>query len=221
MALAEHAAESATIATEADARAREGVDLVAAVSGDLEHAVASAMQSLELIESLGEQVERVGAIAQTINQIASRTKILALNAAIEAGRAGGARTGLRSRGRGSREARRLHHRGSVGSAERRGETIGHAARVADTLGAATVSVSGDPRARACALALESIAATLAPVLDVAREQAGRFHAVYEETTARRVGKDPARGPRRVGRLYSRRAHPLPRLPLRGRRGPGT
>jgi hypothetical protein len=37
------------------------------------------------------------------------------------------------------------------------------------------------------VALGAIATALAPVLELAREQAGRFHALYEEVTARRGG----------------------------------
>jgi hypothetical protein len=47
---------------------------------------------------------------------------------------------------------------------------------------------GGPAARPTATALGTIAAALAPVLGLAREEAGRFHALYEEVTARRHGK---------------------------------
>ncbi len=277
-ALAQHAASSASIATEADEHARAGVDLVKAVSGDLEHAAGTALESLGLIESLGEQVTRVGAIAQAIDQIAGRTKLLALNAAIEAARAGDQGRGFavvaeevgklaasaaeaaasigsivadiqntRSQSSASSEAIRqsserlkasvdrageageafgrivsdlnqlttvigevattsaqqatvadelgasadtiaVTARSTVASARRLSDAIDRAARAADAIGAATVSAAGGHVAEASAGALESIAAALAPVFEVAREQAGRFHAVFEEATARRGGK---------------------------------
>jgi methyl-accepting chemotaxis protein len=81
-------ATSSPIAGEAEVPARQGSELVAAVSADLDRAVATATESLQLIDGLGERIHEVGTIAATINQIAGRTKLLVLNAAIEAAHAG-------------------------------------------------------------------------------------------------------------------------------------
>jgi methyl-accepting chemotaxis protein len=48
----------------------------------------------ETIEALNTQVERIGAVADMIGEIAARTNLLALNATIEAARAGDAGKGF-------------------------------------------------------------------------------------------------------------------------------
>ncbi len=68
-----------------------------------------------------------------------------------------------------------------------GRAIDHVERSADAVGAAAVIASAGEAGRASAAALERFAADLAPILALAREQAARFHAVYEETIARRSG----------------------------------
>jgi methyl-accepting chemotaxis protein-like sensor len=77
---------------------------------------------------------------------------------------------------------------TVASADVLGTAIERVGRSADALGAATITAVGGEAARPSAVALESIATAMAPVLALAREQAGRFHALYEEATARRGGK---------------------------------
>jgi hypothetical protein len=76
---------------------------------------------------------------------------------------------------------------TVTSAGQLGVAIDSVGRSADALGAATVIAVGGEPARPSAEALGAIATALAPILELAREQAGRFHALYEEVTARRGG----------------------------------
>jgi Methyl-accepting chemotaxis protein (MCP) signalling domain len=78
-------------------------------------------------------------------------------------------------------------RSTVASADDLGRAIDHVERSADAVGAAAVIASAGEAGRASAAALERFAADLAPILALAREQAARFHAVYEEAIARRSG----------------------------------
>src|SRR5208282_407821 len=57
-------------------------------------AVAAGAQARETIEALNGKVERIGAVADMIKDIASKTNLLALNATIEAARAGDAGKGF-------------------------------------------------------------------------------------------------------------------------------
>ena len=272
--LAANAAQSSTIAAEANARAREGAQVVAEVAEQVAAAVRTATDALELIDSLSARVGEVGSFAQAIDQIASRSKLLALNASIEAARAGdhgrgfavvareftslaassaesasaigaivagikaaseqssGSSDAIRAStqrmdqsisvasesfarivrdvdelttlnadvasmsAEQARVAARLEETGSgmtvaahstVKSTGELGTAIDGVERSADELGAATVVAVGGSTARPSATALASIAAALAPVLGLARQEAGRFHALYEEVTARRGG----------------------------------
>ena len=76
---------------------------------------------------------------------------------------------------------------TVASAGDLGVAIDSVGRSADGLGAATVVAVGGAAARPSATALGTIATQLAPVLELARREAGRFHALYDEVTARRGG----------------------------------
>jgi methyl-accepting chemotaxis protein-like sensor len=78
-------------------------------------------------------------------------------------------------------------RTTVASASELGVIIDSVGRSADGLGAATVVAVGGAPARPSATALGTIATKLAPVLELARQEAGRFHALYDEVTARRGG----------------------------------
>jgi methyl-accepting chemotaxis protein len=78
-------------------------------------------------------------------------------------------------------------RSTVASADALGGAISHVERSASAVGAAAIIAIAGEAGRPSADALERVASELAPVLALAREQAGRFHAVYEEATARRGG----------------------------------
>jgi hypothetical protein len=78
-------------------------------------------------------------------------------------------------------------RTTVASADELGVAIDSVGRSADGLGAATIVAVGGAAARPSATALGLIATRLAPVLELARQEAGRFHALYDEVTARRGG----------------------------------
>ncbi len=60
----------------------------------VERAVTAGRETRGTIEALSEQVSRVGAVADMINEIAGKTNLLALNATIEAARAGDAGKGF-------------------------------------------------------------------------------------------------------------------------------
>jgi chromosome segregation ATPase len=57
-------------------------------------AVTAGSQTRTVIEALNQQVERIGAVADMIGEIAAKTNLLALNATIEAARAGDAGKGF-------------------------------------------------------------------------------------------------------------------------------
>jgi Methyl-accepting chemotaxis protein (MCP) signalling domain len=78
-------------------------------------------------------------------------------------------------------------RSTLASADELGDAIDHVERSADAVGAAAIIAIAGEAGRASAAALERFAADLAPILALARKQAARFHAVYEEAVARRGG----------------------------------
>src|SRR5208282_2456331 len=57
-------------------------------------AVAAGSEARTTIEALNRDVERIGAVADMIGEIAAKTNLLALNATIEAARAGAAGKGF-------------------------------------------------------------------------------------------------------------------------------
>jgi len=82
---ASQAAHEAALASD-DARA--GGNVVQATITNVSSIADVVTQSAQKIEELGKSSEQIGAIIQTIEEIADQTNLLALNAAIEAARAG-------------------------------------------------------------------------------------------------------------------------------------
>jgi len=78
-------------------------------------------------------------------------------------------------------------RGAIDSADELGGAIDRVERSADAVGAAAIIATAGEAGRASAAALERFATDLGPILALAREQAARFHTIYEEAVARRGG----------------------------------
>ncbi len=109
---AQRTGTSSQDATAAAEEALSHVEVVASAAGDLavsirkishqatqsaaiaERAVAAGSETRTSIEALNRDVERIGAVASIIGDIAARTNLLALNATIEAARAGAAGKGF-------------------------------------------------------------------------------------------------------------------------------
>jgi methyl-accepting chemotaxis protein len=75
-------------ATESSHDAQRGGAVVSGTITGMNSIADVVMQSAARIEALGQSSEQIGAIVQTIEEIADQTNLLALNAAIEAARAG-------------------------------------------------------------------------------------------------------------------------------------
>lgn len=80
-----YAAESAQKATE---QTHNGAQLVQSSSRLMENIATRVNESAQTVEGLGQRSDQIGAIVNTIQDIADQTNLLALNAAIEAARAG-------------------------------------------------------------------------------------------------------------------------------------
>lgn len=84
----------ASAAEELSASISEISSQVSTSSGRASEAVEEAKQSSQKVAELAASAERIGAVVQLINDIASQTNLLALNATIEAARAGEAGKGF-------------------------------------------------------------------------------------------------------------------------------
>ncbi len=89
------ATQSIATATAESARSAEaGVRLAAQSTGDMSHVKSATEQLAGRVHELGVHSTKIGAIIETIDDIAAQTNLLALNAAIEAARAGEAGRGF-------------------------------------------------------------------------------------------------------------------------------
>ena len=90
--MVEKVADNAEVVTrdsiQAAAAAREGADTVAATIKSMDAIRVTVGASAGSVREMGRRSEQIGAIVETIGDIAAQTNLLALNAAIEAARAG-------------------------------------------------------------------------------------------------------------------------------------
>lgn len=78
----------ATAAQEAAGKARSGSTVVGASVSQIQSVAETVNNTAELVDKLGIRSQEIGAIVDTISNLAGQTNLLALNAAIEAARAG-------------------------------------------------------------------------------------------------------------------------------------
>jgi methyl-accepting chemotaxis protein len=86
--VAQNAEQASQAAGQADRQARSGEQIVQQASGQIHRLAAELAVSEQAIQSLQQQVERIGTVVDVISAVAEQTNLLALNAAIEAARAG-------------------------------------------------------------------------------------------------------------------------------------
>ncbi|MBL6734368.1 MAG: methyl-accepting chemotaxis protein [Shewanellaceae bacterium] len=86
--VAENAKETAVATQTADDAAKHGSNVVDSTAKEIINLATQIETSVEVINSLGENVKDIESILAVINDIADQTNLLALNAAIEAARAG-------------------------------------------------------------------------------------------------------------------------------------
>ncbi len=88
VAAADHAAGAQKQSAEAEALTEEGVLRATEVQAAMQSVRETALETSEMVRSLGEKSTSIDQIVQSITDIAAQTNLLALNAAIEAARAG-------------------------------------------------------------------------------------------------------------------------------------
>lgn len=86
--IAERARAVSLEAVKSEKHSNDGLAKLSFVVTTMEETNKSVNNSVQIIEDLAEQSNRIGSITQTIAQVARQTNLLALNAAIEAARAG-------------------------------------------------------------------------------------------------------------------------------------
>ncbi len=140
--IAKNTSSIETSATDTARLAKDGEDVVGRSVEKVKAIAKTIDQSAQLIRSLGERSNQIGEIISVINDIADQTNLLALNAAIEAARAG-------EQGRGfavvAEEVRRLAERSSKATREI-ADLIGNIqqglAQVAQSVETGTTEVEG-------------------------------------------------------------------------------
>lgn len=84
-----HNSHGATQATsQAGVHANEGGEVIKRVAGEMGNIADAVDEASHVIKTLGQNSDRISAVAQVIKDVADQTNLLALNAAIEAARAG-------------------------------------------------------------------------------------------------------------------------------------
>ena len=86
--VASSASGAAAAATEADEKARNGLNVVTVAVDSINHLATEVEKTSEVINSLENDSQSIGSVLDVIRDIAEQTNLLALNAAIEAARAG-------------------------------------------------------------------------------------------------------------------------------------
>ncbi len=161
--------------------ATSGKRLIQEVTVDMNEIQGAVKRCAQLIESLGQQSERIFGIVQVIKDIADQTNLLALNAAIEAARAG-------EQGRGfavvADEVRKLADRTTQSTAEISAMIAGVqdsvAAAVAGMANGVSLVERGATRAGEAGASVSAMAAGFASVLQAVTDISA---AIQEQTAA--------------------------------------